>query len=54
VLERAHVALNLPLGLRRGRNEVEDPEAWIEVCAPVREKYGAGYEDLIADIDAMR
>jgi len=35
-------------------NEVEDLEAWIEACAPVREKYGAGYEDLIADIDAMR
>ena len=35
-------------------NEVEDIDAWIEACKPVQAKYGAGYEDLIAQIDAMR
>ena len=35
----------------------EDVQAYIdgdEELSAVREKYGAGYEDLIADIDAMR
>lgn len=35
-------------------NEVEDIDAWIEAVKPVQLKYGAGYEDLIAQIDQMR
>ena len=35
-------------------NEVDDIDAWIEAVKPVQLKYGAGYEDLIAQIDQMR
>ncbi len=35
-------------------NEVDDIDEWIEAVKPVQLKYGEGYEDLIAQIDAMR
>lgn len=35
-------------------NEVEDIDEWIEAVKPVQLKYGAGYEDLISQIGAMR
>lgn len=35
-------------------NEVDDIDEWIEAVKPVQLKYGAGYEDLIAQIDGMR
>ena len=35
-------------------NEVDDIDEWIEAVKPVQQKYGAGYEDLIAQIDGMR
>lgn len=33
--------------------EVDDIEEWKEALQPVTEKYGAGYEDIIAEIAAM-
>lgn len=36
-----------------GVTEVIDPENWVEAVAGVYEKYGVGYEDLIAEIRAM-
>ena len=35
-------------------NEVDNIDEWIEAVKPVQLKYGAGYEELIARIDAMR
>lgn len=35
-------------------NEVEDIDEWIEAVKPVQLKYGEGYEELIAQIEAMR
>lgn len=30
--------------------EVEDEDKWAEACQPIIDKYGAGYEDLVADL----
>lgn len=35
-------------------NEVDDIEEWAEALKPITEKYSEGYEDLIAEIDALR
>ena len=35
-------------------NEVENIDEWIEAVKPVQLKYGAGYENLIEQIDQMR
>ena len=34
-------------------NEVDDIEEWAEALKPVTEKYGEGYEDIVAEIDAL-
>ncbi|MBP3240811.1 MAG: TRAP transporter substrate-binding protein [Oribacterium sp.] len=35
-------------------NEVSDIDAWREAVKPVQEKYGAGYEELIGEIDSLK
>ena len=34
--------------------DLEDKDKWVEAVAPVWEKYGVGYEDMIAKIQAMK